>query len=853
MALVERGPELARLRDCVAGAAGGSGAGVAVVGEPGAGKSALVQAACAGVSGVRVLRGACDPLLTPRPLGPFRDLARQVDLQPLRQGAEPSLPEVCELVHDALGGRPTALVVEDLHWADRASVEVLRFLVRRIATVPLALLVTYRADEIGPRHPARPLLGDFAVLDRLDTLDLAPLSVAGVAELLRGTPLDPHRVRALTGGNPFFAAEVAKDPGRPLPATVRDAVLARTADMDARDLEVLQLVAAAPDRLDERVLAGLGVDLATLSRLDGTGLLVRSDRGLTFRHELARLALESTVPPCGAAQLHRRLLDALERLDPGDHAVLAHHAVAAGEAARELRHADLAAAGADRAGAHTEAVAFLRTALHHLPPGRARQRAALLLRLGVELYLTNDLGPAITTVSASFPLWAEAGDGAGLAAAHATAAVLHYYDAQRRPAEEHAERAAAIAGPGRAPAYASACATRGFLAFHRSEYDVAAACLQEAARAGVDGDEELRLRTTMIADFADVALERPGARDRLVRHIDLALAHDLDEIASTGFSNLTNLDVEHRRLDDAEALLQRSIAHAAGRDIAICSHYQTGVRARLHLLRGRWRACEEDAAQVLRDTGMPMAQLWPHLAAGLVRLRRDGGDGGHLEAAWRLAEGLDEPLRRVAVLCGLAERSWLTGEPDERVAAAAPELHRLASTPAGAWSAGELAVWLRRLGLLQEPPAHVAAPWALALDGRHVEAAAWWHRCGAAHEEALELADSGEPQQGVRALERLDRLGAAAVADRLRLHLRRRGLVAVPQRRRSTTLANPCGLTDRQLDVARLVARGLTNAEIAQRLYISPKTADHHVSAVLTKLGVPNRRQVAVAAHDIGL
>src|SRR5919107_3549049 len=223
MRLVERDRELATLSRVLAGAAAGRGAGVAVTGEPGAGKSALVAAACGAATGLRVLRSGCDPLATPRPLGPFRDLV--ADLGPL--GRDTTREAACETVYAALRATPTVLVVEDLHWADAASVEVLRFVVRRVESMPCAVVVTYRDDEIGARHSARPLLADIAVLDRFTTLRLAPLSVAGVAELLAGASPAAERVHAVTGGNPFFVAEVAKEPDRPLPGTVRDAVLAR--------------------------------------------------------------------------------------------------------------------------------------------------------------------------------------------------------------------------------------------------------------------------------------------------------------------------------------------------------------------------------------------------------------------------------------------------------------------------------------------------------------------------------------------------------------------------------------------------------------------------------------------------
>ncbi|HRD64031.1 MAG TPA: AAA family ATPase [Nocardioides sp.] len=315
-------------------AAGGQGAGFALTGDSGAGKSALVDAVYADARGLRVLRTHCDPLFTPRPLGPFRDLAHVPGLEDVGRRDDALLPEVCEQVFDVLRQQPTLLVVEDVHWVDAASVDVLRFLARRIETMPMLLLVTYRDTEIGPRHAARPLLGDLATLDGLSTLQLAPLSVDAVKRLAHDTALDATRVHAVTGGNPFFVTQVVKEPGLPMPSSVRDAILARVVDVPTEDFEVLQLVATAPDRLDDRVLPRLGVDLPTLRRLDDTGLLSRTETGIVFRHELARLALESTIPPGGGSRLHGRLLEALELVEPREPALLTHHAVLARDSAR---------------------------------------------------------------------------------------------------------------------------------------------------------------------------------------------------------------------------------------------------------------------------------------------------------------------------------------------------------------------------------------------------------------------------------------------------------------------------------------------------------------------------------------
>jgi hypothetical protein len=425
---------------------------------------------------------------------------------------------------------------------------------------------------------------------------LAPLSVAGVAALLPDDRLDAERVHAVTGGNPFFVAEVAKDQQLPLPGTVRDAVLARTSGIAPDDFEMLQLAAAAPDRLDDRVLPALGVDLLTLRRLHETGLLLRNRRGLVFRHELARLALESTIPAGGVARLHARLLDAIERIEPRDPAVLTHHAVAAADTPRAVRYAQDAAQEAARAGSHTEAAAFLQIALAHLNGSDRGDRARLLMELAYQQYMTSRLESAIGSVTATFPLWRQAADLAGLSAAHDWCALYEYYNAHRQQAEDHSERAAAFAPEKTTVEYGTARVTRAYLAYMKSEYDLARQCNVDAARiARQSGKTALRVRSDLLEALTSLAVGAVAARKRAVDVIDEAKAHNLDELASTGYSSVSYMDVEQRRLRDAERTLEVSLPFTVARDIPICNHWQTAVRSRLRFLEGRWSAALEDA------------------------------------------------------------------------------------------------------------------------------------------------------------------------------------------------------------------------------------------------------------------
>jgi predicted ATPase len=235
--ILEREHELAALAAAVREAAAGTGSVALVSGEAGIGKSSLVEALPSVLPPEgRLLVGYCDDLATRRTLGPFRDLVGGVGAElarALREGTDRY--RLLEALRTELSwaGHPTVLVVEDVHWADEATLDVLRYLVRRAAGLPVVLLLTYRDDEIDPDHPVRHLLGLISRTDRVRRLPLARLSPDAVRQLSAASPLDSRDVYAVTSGNPFFVTEViaAGDATHP-PPTIVDAVLARTRTVD---------------------------------------------------------------------------------------------------------------------------------------------------------------------------------------------------------------------------------------------------------------------------------------------------------------------------------------------------------------------------------------------------------------------------------------------------------------------------------------------------------------------------------------------------------------------------------------------------------------------------------------------
>ena len=885
--LLEREVPLAALGQAYDAASAGRGCVVLVTGEPGIGKTALVTRFAAGLSDGRVLWGACDNLLTPRPLGPFRDIASRLTgslEQMLATGATP--PEIHRWLLDELSTAPgpTVLVVEDVHWADDATLDAVTYLGRRIAALPAMLVLTYRDSDVAADYPLHAALAAVRSATA-HYLRLEPLSRSAVAALAGDRA---GEVYTATGGSPFYVTELlAAEPGT-LPPSIVHSVLGRAAGLadDARHL--VELVSMVPTRTSTALLDSIQPNWTRLAEEpEHRGLLRVAPDHVRFRHELSRHAIRSSVPESRRRRLHGEILEGLHKVG-ADPAEIVHHAEAAGALDVAADHALVAARRAAAIGSHREAYSQYMRASRYADRLSVPERAALFAERAAEAAATDHNTQAAEDFGQARDLLLQAGEMTGAAAlVPGLVAVRHLLgdplpdriSLLRRGIDELAGETGNDALQARAELLAATAAA--YLVDDRLDDAIDAA--RKALAAARWADERIRLNiNTTLGSVLVFAGRMDEGWARLEESIGQAAEHDLQAEAARGYrmigSSASTL-VEYER---AERWLGEGIDYATRTEQWNHRHYMAAHQAHVWWCQGRWDQADRAVQEVLGDgqggitTRIIAMHVSGFLALGrgqfdsaarwLSEARAVGEEMGELQryspALWGLAEVATLQHRwaeavtltdagytashqvtdaanlfpylvtgiraRLAQRDAAAAQRWVDDVGSDLLARAIP-----GTLPAVDHAIGLIQLAAGRTGKARERLEAAKAAWS--------ERRRWWEaqwcaldlaRCAIASNRRTEasalVADVRAAASAVAAQPLLD--AGAEIDTRLDRH----------------DAVQPWSpLTLRELEVARLVARGLTNREIAAEMRISARTAGSHLEHIRTKLGAGRRSEIA--------
>ena len=576
MELLERKDSLDKLSQLVTDVLAGEGKTVLLSGEAGIGKTSLIKYFTNDLnSDSEILWGACDALFTPRPLGPLYDIAYQIksNLIKMLENEEKRVSIFSEFLNYLEStSHLKIIVIEDIHWADEATLDLVKFLARRINRTKSILILSYRDEEIGQDHSLHSILGDLPHSE-ITRIRLYPLSETAVENLMKNAGIKSNNLYERTGGNPFYVTEVLAYKIDELPSSIKEAVIARTSKLSDDTKELLEIISVIPTKVEIDLLRKLFNKVEDhIDHCIDKAILITEKNLISFRHELARLAILNSIPEMRRIKLHQKVLNCLLE-DNNQQALLArivHHANEAGDKNAIIKYAPLSAQHASKLGAHREAASHYATALHYtdvLPPEKI---ARLLEGRSYECFLIAHLEDALHAQQRALKLWQQLKQPVKEGDSFRWLSRLSWFLGRRIDAENYASQALNIfeelpPSSEKAIAYSN-----------QSQLHVEADESAEAIRWGEHaiamaeslGDKDIlshALNNVGCACFSDDNIER--GESKLKGSLQLALENGFDEHAARAYSNLSYTYLRARKFKQAGDYLKAGIAYCSERDI----------------------------------------------------------------------------------------------------------------------------------------------------------------------------------------------------------------------------------------------------------------------------------------------
>jgi DNA-binding CsgD family transcriptional regulator len=862
--LLERDSELRQVKALARRVGRDPGRVVLLRGEAGVGKTAVITRLVAGVDpAVRVLLGWCDPLTVPRPLGPLIDALAGLNHRVAAAFGDAvgagDTAAVYRLLLDLLRGGPRWVwVIEDVHWADGATLDLLRFLGRRISKLPLLLVMTYRDDEVGPNHPLAAAIGDVANCAEITRIGLKSLSREAVAVLSAGSGLNAADLHRLTGGNAFYVTEIlaaGRDGpgGDALPHSVAEAVWGRLARLSDVGRDTAYAAAVCGPRAESALVRTICPDAqAGLSECLRAGVLVAEDDMVGFRHELARRATLDQIPDLERRVLHKQAMAALAgpSAEPDRMAALAFHADQANDDDAAVRYGVAGAQRAAALGANREAAELYALVRRRAHTVAAEQRVVWIEGHAFACYLYGDAPTAASLWREAIEVRRAMGDRLGEGEDQGLLSHLLWASLGRYGEAIEAARSSVKLLEDLGPTPQLARSLTNSVALRVWSYDPASA--EYAARAmalGAEiGEPGVVLRARCFAALASVTQGGPGWEEMEETWRAAMATEELAEhVALIGAAMCWTAGLHHD-LERAQRYVDELLLFCDAADLGAYDVMAVAVAALVALHRGDWAGAIRSAEEAFTRPGLTFVNsTLPRITLALVRARRGEKPTGPTLDPPADDAGPGDFFFFAAAWAARAEIAWLAGD-DAVAAAEAARALAVVGPHADPWLTGRLQRWLHLTGAtVPIGAAAEATPYQLEITGDWRSAAAQWDRLGCPYDAAL--AQLGGDIAAVQsAASAFRRLGARAAARRARQRLTELGGPAgrgVAGHRK----ADPHGLTRRQREVADLLAAGHTDTAIAAALHLSPKTVSHHVEAILINLGVGNRVRAAHVLH----
>lgn len=857
--LLERDEPRARLEAALDAARRRSGRILSLEGEAGIGKSSLaLDFVEAHRADARVYVGGCENLSTPEPLGPLRDIVRESRGRfVMPSGGRLATYE--SLLRLLTGGaQPALLVLEDLHWADEATLDMLRFLARRIRGEPVLVVVTFRNEEPDSRHRLAALWADLP-RDGCERVELKPLSAEAVATLAGAAGRMGREVFDATAGNPFHVTEyLATAPE--VPASVQAATLARAADLTPHGRRTLDFAALFPRQIHEAILVELAGDHehAGVEECLRLGMLQAHGERLAFRHELARRAVYEAMSPLRRRAMHAQAL-ALVTGRGSSAAEAAHHAEQAGAVDEVIRYSLDAADEARKLGAHRQTMAHIETALRHGGELPMATTARLLEALAEAGELCGEPEAALDAIDRAIASHRQTGDRLGLGNALRIAARIWWTEGHSAHAEECSQEALEVLAPHPDSwQYAMALSGQAQLDALADRHALAVPRGREAMRlAEALGRTDIYMHARTNVSIALTAADPDAGFPEMEASIEEGLKRHAHDSLPRLYGSWTYMLAHNRRYEHLFERIEDGVRIATARDHVPMVAYIRSMRATALLDLGQLEAAVAEGEHVAYGPYPKNIMRFPALVAlsrGRVRLGRP--EDGALDLARNMPTAKRDIMRLAYIAVADAEAAWLGHDRGDVVGALRRAIEQILGADSQPWTLAETALWLAILGeptgLSGDRLAGLGEPFRLHIAGDWRGAAEAWRRLGAPFEEAVALSGGDEAAQRA-AVALFDRLGAAPAANILRRRLRQQGVRAVPSGPRQARRDDPLGLTPRQNQVLALLAEGLSNGEIADRLTTSPKTVEHHVGAILAALEAPSRLRAVQIARERGI